>query len=94
MASVGNARRERRIRNGQICLERACGAVIRDLARQHGLSKSMIWKIVADIELLPPPPRIWAELVHQESGGISPLFHQAPGRGRAYRMVAGRRRYP
>lgn len=87
-------RRERRLRNEQICWERAQGAVIRDLARQHGLSKSMIWKIVAEVELLPPPPRIWSELVHHEKGGYGALFHYAPGRSRAYRMSEGRRQYP
>lgn len=83
-----------RDRNTRICWERAQGAVIRALAAKHGLSKSMIFKIVAEVELLPPPPRIWTELVHHENGGISACFHAAPGRSRAYRMAAGRRRYP
>lgn len=86
--------RERRDRNSIICWERAKGAVLRDLARRHGLSKSMIWKIVAEVELLPPPPRLWAEPVHHKGGGISACIHAEPGRSRAYRMVAGRRYYP
>ncbi len=83
-----------RDRNTRICWERAQGAVIRALAAKYGLSKSMIFKIVAEVELLPPPPRIWTELVHHENGGIGPVYHVSHPKGRAFRMSEGRRRYP
>ena len=86
--------RERRARNREICETRARGATIRALAAEHGLSKSMIFKIVVEVELLPPPPRIWSELVHHENGGLGPVYHVSHPKGRAFRMSEGRRVYP
>lgn len=86
-------RTERRIRNELMAWERSRGATIREIARRHGLSKSRVHQIVADVEILPPPPRPAYELVQSETGALTPVITYQPGHQRAYKVRNGHRVY-
>ena len=75
-------------RNHYMRLDRARGATIRALAARYGLSRAQAHRIVAGVEILPPPPR--AVLVSAPGGGFAVHFTPGPP-PRAYRVRHGRR---
>lgn len=75
--------------------ERMRGATIRAIARLFGVSKSLAWLIVAEVEILPLPPENPVVLVQLPSGGFT-WRHGAPipRHPRAYKVRNHRRLYP
>ena len=78
----------RAFRNHYMRLDRARGATIRALAARYGLSRAQAHRIVAGVEILPPPPR--AVLVSAPGGGFAVHFTPGPPH-RAYKVRLGRR---
>ncbi len=78
----------RAMRDHWMRLERARGWTIRGLAARYGLSRAQAHRIVAGVEILPPPPR--AVLVPAPGGGYAVHFTPGPP-PRAYRVRHGRR---
>lgn len=65
---------ERAARLDCMAWERMRGAKIRQIARQHRLSKSQVHRLVRHIEILPPPTRYVHKLVPLPGGGYSAVI--------------------
>ena len=88
-------RGERAIRDDAMAYERLRGATVRAIAKRFGLSKSRVHQIVADVEIIGPPPRYGTVLVHLPGGGygLAPGERLDPGIT-AYKVRDGKRVLP
>lgn len=74
--------------------ERMRGMTIREIAKRYGLSKSRVHQLVAQVEILPPPPVPGFELVQRPGGGYTAqIVTLSTPRQRAYKVRNHRRLY-
>lgn len=73
--------------------ERMNGATVRELARRFNLSKSHVQRIVAHVDIKPPPPISEYYLVPLPGGGYTAMIGYVTPRQRAYRVRDHRRVY-